>query len=286
MLINSIANADTINVLVGFPPGGGQYIVGQIVEDGLRELGYQAQLTIKPGAGGVVAMNECMKKADLKTLCLTAQSQLIYTNMLSEETAKYSPESIAYIKMIGESPLVLLTHIDNTKSLTMILEDIRNNKVTFGNGALGNSFASKKLMEHVKAKNAIDVTYKGAGPAIMDLMGKHIDYSVAPYTAVKNQVDKGLIRIVANLDESSYLDNVPRIPKFSMPAARFGFVASSDIDAETLKIHDKILTKLMDSKTVQTRLVEQGIFIPNKNLTGNDYKYLTLQERAAISDKK
>jgi len=286
LAFNSITHAQQYNILVGFPPGGGQHIVGLIVEEAITELGQTATIISKPGAGGVIAMNECIKNADPKVLCLASQSQLAHANILDQNVVKYDPENLTYVKMIGESPLVLLTHVENTRSLSGVLDNIKNDKVTFGSGALGNSFVTKNLIAHTQSKAAIDVPYKGVGPAIVDLMGKHIDYVIAPYTAAKRQIDSGAVRLVANLDDSIRIDNAPTIPMFSVPATRFGFVVSPSMDQQSVRNQAMLLTKVMDSAVLRNKFSEQGIFIANKNLTGADYKKLTLSERSSFFNKK
>jgi tripartite-type tricarboxylate transporter receptor subunit TctC len=286
LAFNSFAHAQQYNILVGFPPGGGQHIIGIIVEEAITQLGQTATIISKPGAGGVIAMNECIKNADPKVLCLASQSQLAHANILEQNVVKYDPENLTYVKMIGESPLVLLTYVENTKSLSSILDNIKNDKVTFGSGALGNTFVTKNLIAHTQAKAAIDVPYKGVGPAIVDLMGKHIDYVIAPYTAAKKQIDNGTVRLVANLDDSIRIDNVPTIPMFAAPATRFGFVVSPLMDQQAVKNQTMILSKVMDSAVLKNKFSEQGIFIANKNLTGSDYKRLTLAERSSFLNKK
>ena len=286
LAFNSIAHAQQYNILVGFPPGGGQHIVGMLVEEAITELGHTAVIIIKPGAGGVIAMNECIKNADPRILCLASQSQLVHTNMLDQNVVKYDPANLTYIKMIGESPLVLLTHVENTRSLSSVLENIKNDKVTFGSGALGNAFVTKNLIAHMQAKAAIDVPYKGVGPAIVDLMGKHIDYVIVPYTAVKKQIDSGAVRLVANLDDNIRIDNVPAIPMFTTPSGRFGFVVSPLMDQQSVRNQTMLLSKVMDSAVLKNKFSEQGIFIANKNLSGSDYKRLTLSERSSFFNKK
>lgn len=283
LLLGSFANSASINLLVGFPPGGGQHIVGQILEEGLNEMGYKALLINKSGAGGVIAMNECATKSDPRLLCLVSQSQLVHSGILSPDVVKYDPVNLTYIKLLGESPMVLLSNINNTKTLPEILMDIKNNKVTFGSGALGNTQAAQSLMKHVNSKEGIDVTYKGVGPAIIDLMGGHVTYVITPYTAAKNQIDNKLVRLVAGLDDTSYIPNLPKIANFSVPATRFGFVTGIHLDPISIKTQHQLLMSLMENKIVQSKLKDQGIFIANKNLTGNDYKRFTIQEIQSLS---
>lgn len=280
--ISNIVHAEPFTLLVGFPPGGGQHLIAMIMEEALVEAGHTAVILNKAGAGGVIAMNECTKIPNRNTLCIASQSQLVHADILTPDAIKYDPSSIRYIKLIGESPLVLLTNTKNTKSLEQILQDIRVNKVTFGSGALGNTYVAKALMAHVNSQQGIDVSYKGVGPAITDLMGGHITYAVAPYTAVKNQVENGSIRLVAILDDTSYLKDVPKIPNFYAPSTKFGIVSGKDMADQDASMQERVITQIMDSKIMQQKFKEQGIFIANKKLTGSDYKRLIFQERAMI----
>lgn len=283
LFTTQIKAEESFKLLIGFPPGGGQHIVGQILEEGLNEMGYKALLINKPGAGGVIAMNECATKSDPRLLCLVSQSQLVHSGILSPDAVKYDPANLTYVKLLGESPMVLLSNINNTKTLPEILMDIKNNKVTFGSGALGNTQAAQSLMKHVNSKEGIDVTYKGVGPAIIDLMGGHVTYVIAPYTAAKNQIDNNLVRLVAGLDDTSYIPNLPKIANFSVTATRFGFVTGTHLDPISIKTQHQLLVSLMENKIVQSKLKDQGIFIANKNLTGNDYKRFTIQEIQSLS---
>lgn len=278
----NLAYAEKYTIFVGFPPGGGQHTVGMILEEGLKELGHTATIYSKSGAGGVIAMNECLKANERNTFCLSSQSQLVYLDTLPTEAIKYDISTINYIKLIGESPLLLLTSNNNTKTLDQVIEDIKYNKISFGSGALGNSYVTKNLMLHLDSRQGIDVNFKGVGPAVISLIGGHISYVIAPYTAVKGQLDNGLIKIVANFSDHLPISNVPRFPNFSTPSTKFGVVGSKEMSVEVVKMQEQLLTQLMDNKTVQQKLKDQGIFIANKNLSGLDYKRLTLQERRMI----
>jgi len=279
LLITNSIYAEKIEVLVGFPPGGAQHTIALIIEDGLRSSGHDVVVNIKPGAGGVIAMNECIKRADPKVLCLASQSQLVHTDILSSDAIRYQPEHLTYIKLVGESPLVLLSSVTNTKSIQDVIEDIRNNKITFGSGAIGNSVATHQLLTFLKSQKAIDVNYKGVGPAMVDLMGTHIDYVIAPYAAAKTHIDQKSVRVVATFEKESSLIGIEAFPNFAVPVTIFGFVGAVDMNQNTIRFQERILTKLMENKVVQQKFKEQGIFVSRKSLTGADFKKMVVDER-------
>jgi tripartite-type tricarboxylate transporter receptor subunit TctC len=279
LLTTNLAYAEKLEILVGFPPGGAQHTIGVIIEEALRSSGHEAIINIKSGAGGVIAMNECVKRAESNVLCLASQSQLVYTDILPSDAIRYQPEQLTYIKLVGESPLVLLAPITNTKSISDVIEDIRLNKVTFGSGALGNSVATRQLMSFLKSHKAVDANYKGVGPAIVDLMGNHIDYVIAPYAAAKAQIDQKSVRLVATFEKKSSLAGVQVFPKFSVPVTIFGFVGAPTMTPGAVKFQESLFNNLMENKIVQQKFKEQGIFISDKNLTGLDFKKMVIDDR-------
>jgi tripartite-type tricarboxylate transporter receptor subunit TctC len=173
----------------------------------------------------------------------------------------------------------LLAPISNTKSIPDVIEDIRLNKVTFGSGALGNSVATRQLMSFLKSHKAVDANYKGVGPAIVDLMGNHIDYVIAPYAAAKAQIDQRSVRLVATFEKKSSLAGVQVFPKFAVPVTIFGFVGAPTMTSNAAKFQESLFNNLMENKIVQQKFKEQGIFISDKNLTGLDFKKMVIDDR-------
>jgi tripartite-type tricarboxylate transporter receptor subunit TctC len=267
-------SSERVNILVGFPPGGGQYLLGQIIDKGLQDKGINSILISKSGAGGIIALNECIEKSDPNTLCLVSQSQLVYFDNLPNGAVKYDPKDLVYIKLIGQSPLVLLTNNKNTKSKDDIISDIKNNNVSFGSGALGITFTVERLFKHFNSMYAYNVPYRGVGPAIVDLIGGHINYVIAPYAACKNDIIQGKVRLVETLDNKQSLQS------FFAPPTLFGFVSSNKLSKLEIKKLENVILSLMENQTFIKNLQEQGIFIADKSLSGEDFKNIISQERS------
>lgn len=260
---NVLAN-EQFKILVGFPPGGGQYLIGSIIQKGFRDEGINSILLTKPGAGGVIALNECIKNADPLTLCLVSQSQLVFSSKLTSNVVTYDSKNLNYVKFIGSSPMVLVTYKDNLKNIDEIINEIRHNQINFGGGALGNSWVINQFLKFVKSSNSKNIEYNGVGPAIKDLIGRHISYVIAPYTSVKSQIDSNSIRLVASFSNQKYLPHVPVIDGFIVPDTLFAFVASEKIKHEFIKQQQLLLTKVIKNINVKNSLLEQGIFVINE----------------------
>lgn len=251
---------EQFDILVGFPPGGGQYIIGSIIKKGLIDAGFTSTLKLKPGAGGVIALNECAKDADPYLLCLASQSQLVHSNKLTPTIMKYNTRTLNYVELIGSSPMVLLTSNGNKLSFNEIVADIINNPITFGSGALGNTYVTKQFIEFLKSTKAKNVEYNGVGPAINDLIGQHISYVIAPYTAVKAHIDNNRIRLVANLSHTKYFPNIPTVNNFQVPDTLFGVVASENLNQISVKKQKEVLSGILNTPQVKNSLLDQGIF--------------------------
>jgi len=93
----SYAN-NTTTILVGFPPGGGNYILAQAVSEAATRLGYPNYVESKPGAGGILGVNDCVRRVNEKNLiCLVSQTQYAHSLALSSDIRKFDPEKLTYI---------------------------------------------------------------------------------------------------------------------------------------------------------------------------------------------
>ena len=261
LLTTNVFANEQFKILVGFPPGGGQYLIGSIIQKGFRDEGINSILVIKPGAGGVIALNECIKNADPLTLCLVSQSQLVFSSKLTSNVVNYDSKNLTYVKLIGSSPMVLVTYKDNFKNIDEIIHEIKYKEINLGGGALGNSYVINQFLIFLKAFKSKNIEYNGVGPALKDLIGKHISYVIAPYTAVKSQIDSNSIRLVASFSNKIYFPNIPVIDEFVVTDTIFGFVANESINESAIQTQKQALSRILNSDKVKTALLDQGIFI-------------------------
>lgn len=288
----AIANTPaTTTILVGFPPGGGNYIVANIIATAAEKAGYPTVLDIKPGAGGIIGMNSCASRvADKNLLCIASQAQYVHGSFLSPEIVKYNPEKLTYVKMIGYSPSVLVTRSSNQKPFAELIDDMKKNKpVKFGSAAVGYSILTHWLFSNTPTSNGIVADYKGAGPMIIDILGGTVDYGFVPYTVVKSQVDSGTLRIVAtwpdkNVPTLSKYPNIQQYVKEMEPdTGLLGFVLGEGADPEQVKRYNTLLTTLMQDPAVRTQLEASGFFMSDPKLGPSDFESVAKSERSRLS---
>jgi tripartite-type tricarboxylate transporter receptor subunit TctC len=280
----------TTTIVVGFPPGGGNYTVANIISTAAEKAGYPTILDIKPGAGGIVGMNHCVSKvSDKNLLCIASQTQYVHGAILSPDIVKFDPEKLSYVKMVGYSPSVLVTRPSNQKSFSELIDDMKKNKpVSFGSPALGYSILTYWLFSNTPTSNGIVVDYKGAAPMIVDIIGGSVEYGFVPYTVVKSQVDSGALRIVAawpdkNAPVLSKYPNIQQYVKEMEPdKSLWGFVLGEGADTEQVKRYNVILTTLMQDSDVQNRFESVGIFMSDPKLGPVDFELAAKHERAKL----
>lgn len=287
LLAGAIANASTVNLLVGFPPGGGNYLVAQLVAESFEKLGRNTIIETKAGAGGIVGMNHCQENTNNRNMiCVVSQAQYVY-GLDSPQLLKYDPEKISYVKMIAGSPLVLIANVNNKKSVADIVSDVTKpvdkKPVKFGTAGTGNKIMTLEFLRLVNAKNFVEAEYKGAGDAIKDLMGDHIDYVIAPYSVVVGKESQ--LRVVANLGghfNNPQLRNVESlqktVPNLPVNNATFGLVLGESASTEHTEFFYKLATDAMKDKSLVEKLQNQGMFVFSTDLTSNDFKKQALKE--------
>jgi len=287
--ISTLANT---TLLVAFPPGGGQYIVTSIISDTMSRLNTPNTILIKPGAGGIIGMNECAALNSKSTLCMSTNAQWAYMSSTSS-IRKYDPEILNYLNpIIGISPTVLVTNINNKKTPKEIIEDIKTQKVSFGSGAHGVGILTEFLIKMLNSKLAVIAEYKGVGPVLIDLQGKHIDYAVVPYTAAKSLHIQGKIRVAltfAELNEFTAL-KISKIqtflPDLDENYTIYGFVMAHKIESESIKYYEEVLKKVLNDAKTKDQLIEQGIYPLPDSLKNKTFRQIANDERKKITEEE
>jgi tripartite-type tricarboxylate transporter receptor subunit TctC len=287
LLLGAVVNAAPINLLVGFPPGGGNYLVAQLVAESFEKLGHNTIIETKAGAGGIVGMNHCHENTNNKNMiCIVSQAQYVYS-LDSPQILKYDPEKITYVKMIAGSPLVLMTNANNKKTVADIVKDLTSpvdkKPVKFATAGTGNKIMTLEFLRLVNAKNVVEAEYKGAGDAIKDLIGEHVDYIIAPYSVMVGKESN--LRLVANLGghfNNPQLRNVESlqktVPSLPINNVTFGLVLGETASLENAEFFYKIATDTMKDKILIDKLQTQGMFVYSADLTKNDFKKYALKE--------
>ena len=206
-----------IRLIVPFPPGGNIDITARAIAPGLGELlGQQIVVDNRGGAGGIIGTDMVAKStADGYTLVLASSGTVtvapsLYTKMPYDPVRDLSP-----ITLLSYVPIVLVVNPNNpAKSIKdfIALAKSRPGRMIMasaGNGTT-NQLAGELFQLETGAK-FVHVPYKGAGPALIDLMGGQVEMLFDQLSASSNYIKIGKLRalVVAGEKRNAVIPEVP-----------------------------------------------------------------------------
>ena len=175
--------AKPVKVLVPFSPGGTSDIVARLVAAKLsEELGQQFVVENRGGAGGTIATAVVAKAPPDGYLILAAHQGVAFNATLYTKLSYDTAKELLPLAMIGPTPNVLVTtNAFAPKTVQEFLAYARGNPgvVTYGSGGVGSAaHLSVELLESLAQIRLAHIPYKGAGPALNDLVAGRADYAI------------------------------------------------------------------------------------------------------------
>jgi tripartite-type tricarboxylate transporter receptor subunit TctC len=259
----------TITLLVPFPPGGSTDVAARIMADKMSaSLGQPVIVEDVGGAGGSIAVGRLARATpDGYTIDIgqwdTHVGSIIYNLDYDLQTA------FAPIGLMTINPQLLVARkgfpADDLKSLVAWL------KAHPGDAKFVNQNASGQLgallLEKNTATQVLIVPYRGAGPAMTDMMSGQVDLAVLQAAVAMPQVRGGTLKALANLSStrSASLPDIPTSDEAGVPgyymSGWFGLYAPKNTPPDVIaKLNAAMVQALADSG-VQKRLADLGLDI-------------------------
>ncbi len=214
-----------LRTIVQFPPGGSTDIVGRIVSAALSEvLGQQVIVDNRGGAAGNIGAEIAARATpDGYTLFTCNIATFAISPALYRKLA-YNPEiDFAPLGPTGATPNVLVVNVAQpaaTIAEFIALVQAQPGKLNYASAGVGTSpQLSMELFKTLARFEIVHVPYKGAGPALADLIGGHVQAMFTTVPSVISMVRSGRIRAlgVTSAQRSPDLPEVPTIAESGMP---------------------------------------------------------------------
>ena len=207
----------SITMIVPFPPGGLADIVARPVAEAMgRELGQAVVIENKPGAGGGIGMGQVAKaKPDGLTLGMGQTSNLAINPAAMGKLAFDASKDFVPVALVAEVPMVMVVRADAAwKNLDDMIKAAKAKPESIkqalaGTGTVGH-LAGEMLSKKANFK-VLSVPYKGAAPAITDLLGGQTDYMFATPQSVLGMLQGGKLKALA-VTSSQRLKVLPNVP--------------------------------------------------------------------------
>ncbi len=257
-----------VRVVVPFPPGAINDTVGRILATQLTErLGKQFIVENRAGAGGIVA-GELVANApkDGHTLMIVslAITVLPWMHTLPYDTVK----SFAPIAIVATAPNVIAVNPElPAKSVAELiaLAKARPGKLQYASSGVGTFLhLGPELFKSMAGVDILHVPFRGAGPAMIDVIGGHTHMAFASVPSTIAHLRSGKLRAlgVGALQRNALLPDVPTVSESGLPgyaaANWIGIVATAGTpDAIVAKLHREI-SAIQDSPEVQKQFDNEG----------------------------
>lgn len=260
-----------VRLVVPYPAGGPADMLARMVAAGLTtRLGRQVVVDNRGGGGGTIGVDLVMKSpADGYTLLFGNDGPVAVNPSLYTSLALDPVRDLAAISQLTSSQLILVAHpAAPFKTVKELIAAARAqpDKLTFASSGSGN--ASHLAGELLKAQTGISlvhVPYKGAGPALNDLMGGHVQMLFNNLLSALPLVKAGKLRAVATTGarRSAVASDVPTMIESGVPNYELALWAGILAPARTPKpivnrLH-AVIVDTVQSPEVSPRLVAQGL---------------------------
>ncbi len=219
-----------VKIVVPFPPGGAADVYARLVGQKLAEAWGNRQPVIidnKPGAGGVIGTDVAAKAAADGTTFLMvtighAVNPYMYAKLPYDTRADLTP-----VGVVAQVPsLVVVGPSYNGKTLKdlLALARAKPNALQYATSGTGTtSHVGAALIESMAGVDMLHVPYKGAAPALQDLMGDRVALSVDIITSSLPLVKSGKLQAVAitGAKRSPMLPQLPTVAEAGVPGYDF-----------------------------------------------------------------
>lgn len=258
-----------IKVIVNFPPGGAADQIARAISVPLQEaLGQPVVVDNRAGAGGNIGGEATAKSPpDGYTLLLTSGG-LVSINPAIYPKMSFNPARDIVPVAAAARVLVFLEVRPSlpVKDVKGFIAYVKANpgKLTYGSPGNGSSpHLAGEMFKDMSQSFAVHVPYRGAAPAMQDLLGGQIDFMFDPGIGL-NQVRAGKLKLLAvgSPKRSPLFPDVPTLNEVGLKNfdadTVFGFYAPAGVPADIVSRLNREINKILGSQAVKDRIAALG----------------------------
>ena len=214
-----------VTLVVAFTPGGPSDVLSRIVGRQLeRILGQTFVIDNRPGGGGNIAAEVVAHATPDGYTLLMGNNSILATNGALYKKLNYDAEKdFAPISMIGTQPNILVVNPDlPVHSLADLIALAKANpgKLNYANSGFGAAaHLSAELFKSAAHVDIVAVSYKGAAPALLDVIAGHVQMMFATSASVIGHIKSGALRplAVTTLKRTPLMPELPTVAELGLP---------------------------------------------------------------------
>jgi tripartite-type tricarboxylate transporter receptor subunit TctC len=258
-----------IRLIVPFPPGGPNDIIARVIGQRMSELsGQPVLIDNRGGQGGVLGTDTVAKaKPDGYTIAISSAGALTISPGM-EKVAYDTRRDLQPITLVATVPemLVVATNVPAGNMGELIaLAKARPGKINFASSGPGSlPHLAGELLKLSAGIDIVHVPYRGAAPAVNDLLGQQVQMAFLDLPVLLPQVKAGSLRAIAigSPQRAPAAMAVPTTAEAGMPELKvenwYGMVAPAGTPPAIVASLNKIATEAMRDPAVKEKLASQG----------------------------
>lgn len=261
--------ARPVRLIVPFPPGGSNDIVGRMIATQLSErLGKQVVVDNRGGAGGIIG-TEIVAKSPPDGYTLLMISVAYTFNPSLYKQLPYDPvKAFVPVAMLATGPVALSVFpglpVNSVKDLVALAKEKPGKlfAATAGPGTF--QHLASELFRMQAGVNIVQVPFKGGGPAVIDVVAGNTQISIGSLIQTMPHIRSGRLKVLATggSKRSAALPDVPTIAEAGVPGYEannwWGIVAPAGTPPPIVDKLHKELSVILTSAETQKRFEAEG----------------------------
>jgi tripartite-type tricarboxylate transporter receptor subunit TctC len=265
-----------IRLIVPFPPGGPNDIIARVVGQRMSEIVKQPVIIDnRGGQAGVLGTDAVAKAApDGYTIGIVSASAIVISP--SMEKIAYDPQKdLQPITLVATVPEMLVVAKDvpaTNMSELVALAKAQPGKLNFASAGVGGlPHLAGELFKLTARIDIVHVPYRGAAPAINDLLGQQVQMTFLDLPVILPQIKAGNLKPIAlgARERARQAPDVPTMAEVGMPDLLienwYGMIGPAGLPREVLDKINRVAVEAMSDPNVKDKLGDQGLtLVPQK----------------------
>lgn len=277
-----------LRIIVPFPPGGPNDLLARVLGQKLSPILEQPVVVEnRSGAGGVIGTDAAAKAPpNGLTMALTSAGAIAIAPPLTPRMPFNVERDLAPVTLVAIMPELLAVNPKlPVRTLAELVDHAKKNPAKLNFASSGNGSMPHLAGESLRAAAGLDIVhvpYRGAAPAVTDLIAGQVQMMFADMPAMMSQVQAGDLRPIAlaGRERSPLLPETPTLAEAGFPSVEaenwYGLVAPARTPAPVIAMLHEAVAKALRDPELQRTYAEQGAR-PVGNTPGEVRAFITAE---------
>ena len=261
-----------VRIVAPFPPGGGLDIVSRALAQRLTPaLGQTVIVDNRAGADGMIGSEQVAKATpDGYTLLIASTGPMVINPALMLRMPYDTLKDFAPITLVVVQPMCLVVHPSvpaKTVKELIALAKAKPGQLNYASGGIGNgSHLAGEIFRSVTGINIVHVPYKGAAPAVVDLVAGHVELMINSLSVFLPYFKSARLRPLA-VGADRHMAILPDVPTMAEAGVSkfdanswYGFFAPARTPAEIVARLSAESSKILRSQEMRDFMEPQGAY--------------------------